>query len=75
VEKGYEIMLYRKISPAKADVLVNLYNTSLESFKQSDSATLAFTGAKKANEQQRHRAAMKVVANAMLNLDEVITKN
>jgi mono/diheme cytochrome c family protein len=75
VEKGYEIMLYRKISPAKADVLVNLYNTSLESFEQSDSATLAFTGAKKANEQQRHRAAMKVVANAMLNLDEVITKN
>lgn len=75
LEYGYEIMLYKKMPAAKAEVMTVLYRQSLASFQANDSAVLQFTGMKKADAAAQHKAAMKVVANAMLNLDEVITKN
>ncbi len=75
ISHGYEIMLYKKMPPQKLDVMMNLYNEALQEFKKDDSSTKKFLGTDKVDESAQHRAAMKVVANAMMNLDEVITKN
>jgi hypothetical protein len=75
VAKGYEMMLYKKIPPQKLDVLVNLYNKALAEYKKDDSAAVAFAKATNKNDNSAEQAALKLVANAMLNIDEVITKN
>jgi hypothetical protein len=75
VSKGYEMMLYKPIPPQKLDVFVNLYQKALVEFKQSDSAAAAFNRTKEKNGKNAEQAALKLVANAMLNIDEVITKN
>ena len=86
IAHGYELMLFRKIPAEKLVVLRNLYDEALASFKKDDSATIKFvvnTGEdddKEENniavsDEMRKQAALKVVANAMMNLDEVITKN
>ena len=75
VSKGYELMLYKKIPQQKLDVFVKLYNQALAEYKKDDSAAVAFSNEKNKNEKSAERAALKLVANSMLNLDEVITKN
>jgi len=75
VSKGYELMLYKKIPEQKLDVFVKLYNQALAEYKKDDSAAVAFSNEKNKNEKSAERAALKLVANSMLNLDEVITKN
>jgi hypothetical protein len=75
ITKGYEIMLYKKISPQKLQVLLNLYKQAYDEYKKDESKAIIFTGSDKTDKQVVDKAAMKVVANAMLNLDEVITKN
>ena len=74
ISKGYEIALYKPISDSKLSVLVNLYNESLQKFKRDKDKTCEMVGQ---NDQHNNpeTAAMVVVANAILNLDEVITKN
>lgn len=72
ISKGYELMLYKPIEQQKLQVFVTLYNEAKQKFTkdikkakevaQDDKATPDF-------------AALIVVANAMLNLDELITKN
>jgi mono/diheme cytochrome c family protein len=86
ISKGYEMMLFKKIPVEKLQVLTGLYNQALQSFSQNDSAAVQFTvynddeggtphNKPKADEKMKQEAALKVVANAMMNLDEVITKN
>ncbi|HEY1870349.1 MAG TPA: hypothetical protein VGG71_04785, partial [Chitinophagaceae bacterium] len=62
------------ISADKLSVLVKLYNGSLQKFKKDKDKTCEMIG-----EDNEHNnpetAALVVVANAILNLDEVITKN
>lgn len=74
INKGYELALYRPITPDKLAVLIKLYNESLQKFKKDKDKTCEMIG-----EDNEHNnpetAALVVVANAMLNLDEVITKN
>jgi hypothetical protein len=74
INKGYELALYRPITPDKLAVLIKLYNESLQKFKKDKDRTCEMIG-----EDNEHNnpetAALVVVANAMLNLDEVITKN
>lgn len=74
ISKGYEMALYKAISDSKLSVLVNLYNESLQKFKRDKDKTCEMVGQ---NDQHNNpeTAAMVVVANAILNLDEVITKN
>lgn len=74
IAHGYEIMLYKKITPEKLAVLKKLYDQALTTFSANDSTAKQFTGLKE-NKLSKQEAALKVVANAMLNLDEVITKN
>jgi uncharacterized protein DUF1553 len=74
IAKGYEWMLFKQIPDAKLDVFVNLYNKALNEFKNDKDRTCEMIGLM--NEHNNaETAAMVVVANAMLNLDEIVTKN
>lgn len=71
IEAGYKMLLVRDISEEKLTVLNGLYEDALETYKNSDDATKKLTARDKPLPQL---AAMTVVANAMINLDEVMTK-
>ncbi|MEP6683215.1 MAG: DUF1553 domain-containing protein, partial [Parafilimonas sp.] len=74
ISTGYTWMVYKPIEPAKLTALQNLYNTAYMQYKNDAAATCAMVGGM--NEQTNaSTAALIVVANAMLNLDEVITRN
>lgn len=75
ISRGYEMMLFKKIPPQRLDVFMNLYQRALSEYKKNDSSAAAFTQTDKAHSGSAHEAALKLVANAMLNIDEVITKN
>jgi len=74
ISKGYELMLYKKISPAKLQVFEDLYNKALVEFKTDADRTCEMIGMNNENNNPE-TAALVVVANAMLNLDEVVMKN
>jgi hypothetical protein len=73
IQKGYEAMMYRNISPAKLAALVELYNKSITKFKNDNNAVCEMMGAMFKN-NNAETAALVVVANAMLNLDEWVNK-
>lgn len=74
ISKGYEIAMYKTITPEKLKALKKLYTVSLQKFRKDKDKTCEMIGFM--NEHNNpETAALVVVANAMLNLDEVITKN
>lgn len=74
IEAGYQKMLYQPIAPAKLDVLVKLYEQALSEYKKDKFAANALMGDKNKTALPED-AAMVVVANAMMNLDEWVNKN
>ena len=74
IRKGYELALYREISPAKLQVLEELYDRSYEKLKNDKDKTCEMIGVMDQHNNPE-TAALVVVANAILNLDELITKN
>ena len=74
ISKGYELALYKPISMDKLSVLMKLYNESLQKFKKDKDKTCEMIGVDDKHNNPE-TAALVVVANAILNLDEVITKN
>ena len=74
ISKGYELAMYKPISPEKLVVFSKLYNTALQKFQTDTTKMIAMAGDKKEN-QNANTAALVVVAGAMMNLDEFITKN
>ena len=74
IRKGYEAILLRPMAPAKLTALIGLFNKAYDQFATDAARTCDMIG-----EQNEHdnptSAAMVVVAGALLNLDEVITKN
>lgn len=74
LQKGYESMFYKPISETKLNVLVELYHQSLYKFKKDKEAVCEMIGIMDKNSNPE-TAAMVVVANAMLNLDEWVNKN
>ena len=74
IQKGYEAMMYKNISPAKLNALVELYNKSITKFKNDKDAVCEMMGAMFKNNNSE-TASLVVVANAMLNLDEWVNKN
>lgn len=73
INTGYQWILYKPISAEKSVVLERLYNESLNEFKKDKDKTCEMIGVM--NEHNNpETAAMVVVANAMLNMDEVIVK-
>ena len=74
ISKGYQLALYKPIPADKLSVLENLYKEALTSFKKDKDRTCEMIG--QMNEHNNpETAALVVVANAMLNLDELITKS
>ncbi|MBW7892984.1 MAG: DUF1553 domain-containing protein, partial [Chitinophagaceae bacterium] len=74
ISKGYEIAMFKPITPEKLQPLVDLYQQALGQFKNDQKKTLEVLGEETDN-RSPERAALVLVANAMLNLDEYITKN
>lgn len=75
ISKGYEMMLYKPILPAKLDVFAGLYATALNEFKKDPQKAVEMIGGMNGENNDASIAALIVVTNAMLNLDEVVTKN
>ena len=74
ISKGYEWMLFKQIPQTKLNIFLELYNKALAEFKADKNKTCEMIGVM--NEHNNPQtAAMVVVANAMLNLDEIVTKN
>lgn len=74
INTGYQQMMYKPIPAEKLNILTGLYNESLKTFQAHPEKALAMMG-KDSTENSPSLAALAVVANAMLNLDEWITKN
>jgi hypothetical protein len=76
IQKGYEIMMYKPISPVRQKALVDLYNTALNKFKKDKKAMNDIIGPKSIEKGSNpETAAMVIVAGAMLNMDEWLNKN
>ncbi|WP_443938516.1 DUF1553 domain-containing protein [Pedobacter sp. MW01-1-1] len=74
IAKGYELMLFKKIPTATLQIFEELYQDANKTFKKNPASAAAFLG-KKGEKVNPEKASLVLVANAMLNLDEVITKN
>jgi hypothetical protein len=74
IKTGYELALYKPISNEKLNVLKRLYDGALQRFKADPDKTCEMVGVMDEHNNPQ-TAALVVVANAILNLDELITKN
>ena len=74
LENGYEAMMYKPASEKKMNALIELYNKSIAKFKNDKVAVCEIIGEMDKN-NNAETAALVVVANAMLNLDEWVNKN
>jgi hypothetical protein len=74
ISKGYEMTMYKPITPNKLEALKNLYNSAYTKMKNDKDKTGEIIGQMN-GQGNPETAALVVVANAMLNLDEVVTKN
>ncbi|MCU0346475.1 MAG: DUF1553 domain-containing protein [Saprospiraceae bacterium] len=70
---AYQLATGRKIDAAKAKVLMDLYQTSLADFAKQKEKMEQLCGAE-TSQKSPEMAAMVVVANTILNLDEVLVK-
>lgn len=71
IKAGYKTLMIRDLPEKKLDVLYKLYQQALAEYDGNEEAVFKLTADKAKTTQL---AAMTVVANAMLNLDEVLTK-
>jgi len=74
IREGYAALLFHPIGDTSLAVLQQLYETAYIRFSQDPQKTLEMVGMNKAHDNPS-TAALVVVANAILNLDEVITRN
>jgi hypothetical protein len=71
---GYERVMLKKPAPAKLRLLENLYADALRRYRAQPKQAALVLGEKKPANDAPHRAALVLTANAVLNLDEVLTK-
>ncbi|MEK6781545.1 MAG: DUF1553 domain-containing protein [Bacteroidota bacterium] len=71
ISSGYQAALFHSISERKLAVLTTLYNDAVDQYKKDNKAAQHLL---KTENAQPEAAAMTIVANAILNLDEFITK-
>ncbi len=74
ISKGYESMFFKPISENRLNALTELYTISRSKFSQDEKAALEILGTKDTRPKPE-TAALVMVANAMLNLDEWVNKN
>ncbi len=74
IDKAYQLMLYKTITPERRKIFIDLYNKALNEFTNEPDKTCEMIGLN--NEHtDAPTAALVVVTNALLNLDEVVMKN
>lgn len=71
IKSGYRTLVVRDMPPAKIVLFRKLYEDALQHYSKDVKAVSAITASGDASPE---RAAMTVVANSMLNLDEVMMK-
>jgi hypothetical protein len=74
ISRGYELLMYKPLEPRKLEILKELYDKAYAKFSRDDYATCEMVGAPGVHDNPE-TAAYVVVAEALLNLDEVITKS
>ncbi|HRH59842.1 MAG TPA: DUF1553 domain-containing protein, partial [Chitinophagaceae bacterium] len=74
IQTGCKLATYHDIDDKSLNALVNLYNRAYAQFKDDADKTCEMVGGMNSNTNAA-TAALTVVANAILNLDEVVTKN
>ena len=74
IAKGYEGMMYKPITSARLNALLDLYNNSFSKFKKNENNSCEMIGVM-GKHNNPETAALVMVANAMLNLDEWLNKN
>ncbi len=74
IREGYQWATYHEIDEKSLQALMNLYFKALGQFKNDSEKTCEMIGGM-SSDTKAETAALTVVANAILNLDEVLTKN
>jgi hypothetical protein len=74
IGKGYQLIMLKPIPPTKLKALEQLYILSWKQFQHDKAKTIELMGGDSLHANAR-TAALMVVSNALLNLDEFITKN
>lgn len=74
IGRGYEMAMYKPITQNRLAVMEKLYYDALNKLKNDKDKTCEMIGVMDEHNNPE-TAALVVVANAMLNLDELITKN
>lgn len=75
ITAGYKAAMYKDITPAKLEILVKLYGQAFDKFKKDPAAAKALTARKEDMPGTSELAALTVVANAIMNLDEFLSKS
>ena len=73
IASGYQQMLYKPIPAQKLKIFDELYRKALADYKVNPAKVKELMGT--TDNKSPETAALVIVANAMLNLDEVVTKN
>ena len=73
IKKGYQLATGHAITENDLSILMNLYRNALDKFEKDENKTCEMIGV---NDEHNNpeTAALVVVCNAILNLDEVVTK-
>ncbi|MES2648452.1 MAG: DUF1553 domain-containing protein [Bacteroidota bacterium] len=74
ISAGFQLATNRQIDQKSLAALTRLYHSAKETFGKDDLKTSSML-ADSSGSKNKDLAALTVVANAMLNLDEVVTKN
>ena len=74
ISDGYKWMMFKPIAPNKLAALTSLYSTSKEKYVKDEKAAADLLAVNKKDKAKPELAALVVVANAMLNLDEWVNK-
>jgi hypothetical protein len=74
ISKGYEMTMFQPIGENKLEALQKLYNRAVTAFEKDKEKACEMIN-EGSDKTDARKAALVLVANAMLNLDEFITKN
>ena len=74
IKHGYEKILGRAITKQKLDILENLYHEAVQHYQKDKASAAKILGGDEKN-AKAESAALVIVANVMMNLDEFVTKS
>ena len=76
VKKGYQLAVFKKPKPQVVQILANLYRQADQYYTENPKELVKFLGDPKVAQKPdgRQQAALIVVANAIMNLDEFVMK-